>query len=332
MSTRRDLCITITSKPNDIDIKLKFGFFHELVRNKSLFLMLLPGALVLFLNNYLPMFGAVIAFKNFRFYEGGFISSLLKSEWCGFKNFEFMFMTPDAFNIIRNTLLYNLAFIISCSIISIAFAIMLNEIYSQKLAKFYQSSMFLPFFFSWVVFNYLVYSYLSPDKGFVNMTILKFFGKTPVSWYNEPRYWPVVIVLVNAWKWVGNNCIIYLAAIIAVDQQLYEAARIDGASRWKQIFHITIPQIAPVIIVMFLIFVGRIFNTDLGLFYQVPRNAALLRPVTQTLDAYIYQTLLGLGDIGMSSAGAFFQSVVGFFTIIAANLVVKKIDPESSLF
>jgi putative aldouronate transport system permease protein len=324
--------LRIISLKNDIDIKPASGFFHELRKNKALFLMLLPGALVLFLNNYLPMFGAIIAFKNFRFFDGGFISSLFQSEWCGFKNFEFMFATPDAFNIIRNTVLYNLAFIISCTIISIAFAIMLNEIYSQKLAKFYQSAMFLPFFFSWIVFNYLVYSYLSPDRGFVNMTVLKFLGKGPISWYNEAKYWPLVIILVNAWKWVGNNCIIYLAAIIAVDQELYEAARIDGASRWQQIIRITIPQIAPVIIVMFLIFVGRIFNTDLGLFFQVPRNAALLRPVTQTLDAYIYQTLIGLGDIGMSSAGAFFQSLVGFITIIAANLVVKKVDPESSLF
>ncbi len=332
MSVRNNLSFKRIFKANDIDIKPKNGFWHELVKNKALFLMLLPGALVLFLNNYLPMFGAIIAFKNFRFHEGGFIPSLLKSEWSGFKNFEFMFATPDAFNIIRNTLFYNLAFIITCTVISIAFAIMLNEIYSQKLAKFYQSAMFLPFFLSWVVFNYLVYAYLSPDKGFINMTVLKLFGQESISWYNEPKYWPLIIIIVNAWKWVGNNCIIYLAAIIAVDQELYEAARIDGANRWQQIIKITFPQIAPVIIVMFLVFVGRIFNTDLGLFFQVPRNAALLRPVTQTLDAYIYQTLIGLGDIGMSSAGAFFQSVVGFITIIAANLFVKKIDRESSIF
>jgi putative aldouronate transport system permease protein len=319
-------------RKNDIDIRPSYSFWHELRKNKALYLMILPGALILFLNNYLPMFGAIIAFKNFRFYDGGFISSLLKSEWSGFKNFEFMFATPDAYNMIRNTLLYNISFIVSCTIISIVFAIMLNEIYSQKLAKFYQSAMFFPFFLSWVVFNYLVYAYLSPERGFVNMTILKSLGIGPISWYNEPKYWPAIIIIVNAWKWVGNNCIIYLAAIIAIDQELYEAARIDGANRWRQVWNITIPQIMPVIIVMFLVFVGRIFNTDLGLFFQVPRNAALLRPVTQTLDAYIYQTLIGIGDIGMASAGAFFQSVFGFITIVAANLVVKKVDPDSSLF
>jgi putative aldouronate transport system permease protein len=324
--------VQLTSKKNDIDIKPATGFFHELRKNKALFLMLLPGAVILFLYNYLPMFGTLIAFKDFRFYDGSFISSLFKSEWIGLKNFEFLFKTPDAFEITRNTLLYNLVFVISCTIISIAFAIMLNEIFSRKLAKFYQSSMFLPYFLSMVVFNYLVFTYLSPDKGFINTHIFKFFGIAPIYWYNEPKYWPVIIIIVNAWKWVGNNCIIYLAAVMAIDQEMYEAARIDGASRWQQIFTITLPQITPVIIVMFLIFVGRIFNSDLGLFYLVPRNSGLLAPVTQTIDVYVYNTLTRIGDIGMSSAAALYQSVVGFITIIVANFAVKKIDPESSIF
>jgi putative aldouronate transport system permease protein len=209
---------------------------------------------------------------------------------------------------------------------------MLNEIYSRKLAKLYQSSMFLPYFFSWVVFSYLVYSFLSADKGFINMTILKWFGVSSVSWYNETKFWPAILIIVNAWKWVGNNCIIYLASIISIDQELYEAARIDGANRWQQIFKITIPQITPVIIVMFLLFVGRIFNTDLGLFFMVPRNAGMLYPVTRTIDVYVYNTLMANGDIGMSSAGAFLQSILGFITIIAANFAVKKVQPESSMF
>ncbi|WP_132014119.1 ABC transporter permease [Hydrogenispora ethanolica] len=308
------------------------GFWYELKKNKALFLMLLPGALVLFLYNYLPMFGSIVAFKNFYFSDGNFIISLFKSEWVGLKNFEFLFRSPDAYTIIRNTLLYNLAFIFSCTVIAIAFAIMLNEIFSRKLAKFYQSAMFLPYFLSWIVFTYLVYAYISPDKGFINMTIFKFFGIPPVSWYNETRYWPLIIVLVNGWKWIGNNCIIYLASIMAIDQELYEAARIDGAGRWHQITHITLPQIMPVIIVMFLVFVGRIFNTDLGLFFLVPRNSGLLYPVTQTIDVYVYNTLIRMGDIGMSSAAALYQSVVGFITIVLANLAVKKIDPESSIF
>lgn len=317
---------------NITNLRLKSNFGRELKKNKFLFLMLLPGAVVLFLYNYLPMFGIIIAFKDFRFHDGNFFSSLFKSEWIGFKNFEFLFRTPDAYQITRNTLLYNLTFIISCTIISIAFAIMLNEIYSRKLSKFYQSAMFLPYFLSWVVFSYLVYAYLSPDKGFLNKTVFKFLGINPVSWYGEPKYWPFIIVLVNAWKWVGNNCIIYLATIIGIDQELYEAARIDGAGRWQQITHITIPQITPVIIVMFLIFVGRIFNTDLGLFFLVPRNAGLLAPVTQTIDVYVYNTLLRMGDIGMSSAAALYQSAVGLITILAANLAVKKIDPDAGMF
>ncbi len=308
------------------------GFWYELKKNKALFLMLLPGALVLFLYNYLPMFGIIIAFKNFRFYDGNFFSSLFKSEWAGITNFQFMFATPDAFTMTRNTILYNIAFIISCTIIAIAFAIMLNEVYSRKLSKLYQSSMFLPYFLSWIVFSYIVYAYLSPDKGFINMSILKPLGMDRIFWYSETKYWPYVLIIVNAWKWVGNNCIIYLASIIGIDQEMYEAARIDGATRWQQITNITIPHITPVIIVMVLIFVGRIFNTDLGLFFLVPRNAGMLAPVTQTIDVYVYNTLLRNGDIGMSSAAAFYQSIVGFITIIAANYAVKKIDPEQAMF
>lgn len=309
----------------------KHGFFKELTKNKALFLMLLPGALILFLYNYLPMFGIVVAFKNYRI-DGGFFSSLLNSEWSGFGNFEYLFRSPDAFNMIRNTLLYNIAFVTSCTIIAIAFAIMLNEIYSRKLSKFYQSAMFLPYFLSWVVFSYLVQAFLSPDKGFLNMSIFKSFGIKSVYWYSEPVYWPYIILLVNAWKWVGNNCIIFLASIIAIDQELYEAARIDGASRWQQIIHITIPQITPVIIVMTLLFVGRIFNTDLGLFMLVPRNSGILSSVTWTIDVYVYNTLIRNGDIGMSSASALFQSVGGFITILLANFAVKKVDRDSAMF
>jgi putative aldouronate transport system permease protein len=308
------------------------NFGYHLQKNGALFLMLLPGALVLFLYNYLPMFGVIIAFKDFRFYDGSFFSSLLKSEWTGFKNFQFLFSTPDAYIIIRNTILYNLAFIISCTVIAIAFAIMLNEIFSRKLSKLYQSAMFLPNFLSWIVFSYLVYAFLSPDKGFINMSILKPLGIQPVFWYNELKVWPFVIIIVNAWMWVGNNCIIYLASIIGIDQEMYEAARIDGASRWQQIFKITLPQITPVIIVMLLIFVGRIINTDLGLFFLVPRNAGMLAPVTSTIDVYVYTTMIRNGDIGMSSAAAFFQSVVGFITIIVANIAVKKVDPDQGMF
>lgn len=308
------------------------GFFKELYKNKSLFLMLLPGVLVLFLNNYLPMFGVIIAFKNYKIFEGGFLNSLIQSDWSGFKNFEYMFSTPDAYLMIRNTVFYNLAFIITCTILSIGIAIALNEIFSRKLSKIYTSAMFLPYFLSWIVFSYLVYAYLSPDKGFINMSILKPLGIDKIFWYSEPKYWPFIIILVNAWYWVGNNVIIYLATIVGIDQELYEAARMDGASRFQQIFTITLPQIMPVIIVMLLIFVGRIINTDLGLFFLVPRNAGLLAPVTQTIDVYVYNTLIRNGDIGMSSAAAFFQSVVGFIVVLASNFAVKKIEPEQAMF
>jgi putative aldouronate transport system permease protein len=320
------------NQPAIIGVPRKGGFWRDFNKNKALLLMLLPGAVVLFLNNYLPMFGVIIAFKDFRFSSGSFFESLFTSEWCGLKNFEFLFRSPDTMNFIRNTILYNLAFIFTCTLISIAFAIMLNEIYSRKLSKFYQSSMFLPYFLSWIVFSYLVYSFLSPDKGFFNKSIFSFLGIKSVYWYSEPKWWPAIILIVNAWKWVGNNCIIYLATIIGIDQEMYEAARIDGASRWKQITNITLPHLMPVIIVMVLIFVGRIINTDLGLFMLVPRNSGMISSATWTIDVFVYNMLMRLGDIGMSSAAAFFQSVVGFVVIIAANFAVKKYNPEAGMF
>ena len=280
------------------------------------------------------MFGIVLAFKDYRIYtkDPSLFNNIMHSDWVGLKNFEFIFATTDSWKMIRNTIGYNALWIVLGLIIAVAFAIMLNEIYSRKLSKFYQSAMFLPYFLSWVVFSYLVQAFLSPDKGFLNMSIFKSFGIKSVYWYSEPVYWPYIILLVNAWKWVGNNCIIFLASIIAIDQELYEAARIDGASRWQQIIHITIPQITPVIIVMTLLFVGRIFNTDLGLFMLVPRNSGILSSVTWTIDVYVYNTLIRNWDIGMSSASALFQSVGGFITILLANFAVKKVDRDSAMF
>jgi putative aldouronate transport system permease protein len=209
---RQERCL-MSNQQNISRPSRKTGFWHELKKNRAMFLMLLPGVLVLFLYNYLPMFGIIIAFKNFMISDGNFFSSLFKSEWIGFKNFEFLFSTPDAFLITRNTILYNLAFITSCTIIALAFAIMLNEIRSRKLSRFYQGSMFLPYFLSWVIASYLLYSFISPDKGFINMTLFKSLGLPPISWYTESKYWPYIIIIINGWKWIGNNCIIYLASV-----------------------------------------------------------------------------------------------------------------------
>ena len=313
-------------------LRARKGLGRELRRNAPLFLMLLPGVLFLLVNNYLPMFGVIIAFKNFKFYGGGFISSLLQSKWVGFSNFNFLFGTQDAFIITRNTLLYNAAFIVVGLVVSVVIAICLNELRSRGLAKLYQSVMFLPYFLSWVVVSYIVFGFLSVDLGLVNRVITRVFGGTPVSWYSDVRSWPFIIVAVNTWKWAGYNSIIYLATIITFSSEYYDAACIDGAGKWQQVRRITIPLLSPLIILMTLLQIGRIFNADFGLFFHVPRNTGMLFPVTNVIDTYVYRGLMTMGDIGMSSAAALYQSVVGFILILAANLVVRKVSPENALF
>ncbi|NLG84582.1 MAG: sugar ABC transporter permease [Firmicutes bacterium] len=310
----------------------KRGFWHEFKKNKALFLMLLPGFIVLLLNNYLPMFGVIIAFKNFKFVGDTFIESLLKSEWVGFKNFKFLFNTADAYAITRNTLLYNLAFIVIGLVVAVGLAVALSEMRFPRLARIYQGAMFLPYFLSWVVASYLVYAFLGFDTGFINKTILARLGLPPVSWYNDPRPWPFILVFMHLWKWAGYNCVVYLAAILSIDPEYYEAAIIDGASKWQQITNITIPQLVPLMTVLTLLNIGRIFYADFGLFFHIPRNTGILYPVTNVIDTYVYNTLLYMGDIGMSSAAGLYQAVVGFTLVIITNTVIRKTNRDYALF
>lgn len=316
----------------DCSIKKRSPFFQELQKNKALLLMLLPGNIILLLFNYLPMFGVIIAFKNFKYFGNNFFGNLFESEWIGFKNFEYLFGTRDAIIITRNTLLYNLTFILIGLIVSIAIALMLNEICSCKMARIYQSAMFLPYFLSWVVVSYLVIAFLSTDYGFINRVVLEAFGIKPFPWYSVTKPWPLLLVFINSWKWCGYNSIIYLSAMMAIDQEYYEAAMIDGATKWQQIMGITLPRIMPVVIMVTLLNIGRIFNADFGLFFQVPRNMGILYPVTNVIDTYVYNSLIRMGDIGMSSAAALYQSFVGFVLVYLVNRFVRKTNKDYALF
>ncbi|HRS22208.1 MAG TPA: ABC transporter permease subunit [Clostridia bacterium] len=304
----------------------KPALLKELAKNKVLYLMLLPGLLVLLVNNYLPMFGIVIAFKDYNYAKG-----FWKSDWVGFNNFEYLFNSKAAFLITRNTILYNVAFIVIAATVAVVLAIIFNELLNRRMSKFYQSVMFLPYFFSWVVISYLVFALLSSDMGFVNKMLIK-NGMQPVEWYVDPRFWPLVIILVNTWKWTGYDSIIYLAAIIGFDKSLYEAAAVDGASRFQQITKVMVPMLMPVITVLTLIKVGRIFFTDFGLFFNIPRNSGPLYDVTNVIETYVFRALRQTGDIGMASAAGFYQAVVGFIVVLTANYIVRKIDKDSSLF
>lgn len=306
-------------------------FLKKLWKNKSWLLMVLPGTIWLLIFSYLPMFGTVLAFKDFKISPGGFIESLINSKWVGFDNFEFLFSSGDAFRITRNTVVYNLVFILLGLIFAVFVAIALSEISNKKLGKIYQTSMLFPHFLSWVIVSYFVFSFLSFDKGMLN-SILSAFGVDPVSWYSEPKHWPGILVFMNVWKGVGYGSIVYLAAIVGIDKTYYEAATIDGASKWQQIKNITIPLIVPLMIILTIMAIGGIFRSDFGLFYQVPRNSAVLYPVTDVIDTYIYKGLMNMGNIGMSTAAGLYQAVVGFILIMATNFAVKKIDPEYGLF
>jgi len=292
-----------------------------------LYVMLIPGLAYLLLNNYLPLFGLTIAFKNIDYSKG-----IWGSDWTGLSNFQYLFQTSDAFLITRNTLLYNAVFIVLGLGMAIMIAILLNEIKNKMATRLYQSVILLPFLISIIIVSYLVYSMLSPSTGFVNKTILPALGIDPISWYTEPKYWPYILVLVHLWKSVGYSCIVFLAAIIGIDPEYYEAARIDGASRWMQIRKITIPMISPVIVMMALLAIGRIFYSDFGLFYQVPMNSGALFETTNVIDTYVFRGLMQLGDIGMASAAGVYQSLVGFTLILIANFVVRKINKENALF
>ena len=297
-----------------------------LKRSIPIYLMALPGIIYMFINSYMPMPGIILAFKNYRARDG-----IYGSPWNGLKNFEYLFATSDAFVITRNTILYNVAFIVINLIFAVMVAIILSEL-TSKLKKFYQSVILLPYLLSAVIISYLVYAFLSADNGFFNKTILAALGKEPVAWYQEKKYWPFILVFVNLWKGIGYNCIIYLSTILGFDRAYYEAAAIDGATKWQQITKITLPLLRPTVIMLTLMAVGRIFYSDFGLFYQVPQNSGALYSVTNTIDTYVYRGLLELGNITMSAAAGVYQSLVGFVLILSANLLVKKIDPDSSLF
>ncbi len=291
------------------------------------YFMALPGAIYLLINNYIPMYGIIIAFKKLNFQKG-----IWGSDWNGFENFRFLFATKDAWTITRNTLAYNIVFFIVGTFFAITLAILINEIRNKHASKIYQSLVLLPFLMSWVVISYLAFAFLSGEVGLLNKTVLQIFGKDAVNWYQEPKYWPFILVFVNTWKTIGYSMIIYLSSVVGISPDYYEAAKLDGANKWQQIKKITLPLLKPTIITLLILSLGQIFRSDFGLFYQIPRNSGPLFPVTRTLDVYVYQALMKNSDYAMASAASVYQSFVGFALIIIANKIIKKYNPNSALF
>lgn len=299
----------------------------RLLKWTPVYLMMVPGALYLLINNYIPMFGLVIAFKQVDFQKG-----ILGSPWCGLQNFQFLFQTKDAFVITRNTILYNVCFILLNTVIGIMFAIFICDIVWKVGKKIYQSALLFPYLMSWVIVGYIIYAIFSMQYGIANKTILPMLGINPVMWYNTPKYWPAILIITNTWKGIGYGCLIYISSINGIEASYYEAAELDGANKLQQVWNITIPEILPSVITLTLLSIGRIFYSDFGLFYQIPRDSGLLYSVTDTIDTYVYRGLMKLGNIGMSSAVGFYQSIVGFILVLFSNWVVGKISPDNALF
>lgn len=304
--------------------RLMYGFKKA---NYELIAMLLPGIIALVVFSYIPIVGIIVAFKNVDY-----SNTMWSAPWCGFENFKFLLSTPDAWVITRNTLLYNFVFIGLGAVLNVGVAILLSELYSKKLAKIYQNILFLPHLFSIVIVSYLVYGFLSTDYGWFNTTLLPKLGIKPINWYNTVGVWPFILIFVKFWSTTGYGSVLYISGMAGIDPALYEAAEIDGAGRWQKIIYVTIPSLTPILVVNIILGLGGMFRGDFGLFYNVTMNSSALYPVTNVIDTYIFNALLVTGDTGISSAGAFFQSVMGFVTIVLANLVVKKIDPEKSFF
>lgn len=295
-------------------------------RNLQLWTLAFPAVLLLLVFNYAPMFGIVLAFKDYKVPKG-----IFGSPWAGMENFKFFFESQDAARVIRNTLGLNLLFIVAGIVLGVIFALIMYEVKRPGQIKTYQTISIIPSFISWVAVGYIVYSLLDPTKGIMNQ-ILAVFGVEGIDWYSSPQYWPVILLIAKVWQSVGLGSIIYYAALMGVDNDLYEAADMDGANKLQKTLHISIPQIVPIIIVMALLDVGKIFRADFGLFYNVTRDVGALYSTTDVIDTYVFRALMQQGNIGMASAVGLVQSVVCFVTLVTTNWIVKKISPENSLF
>jgi len=300
--------------------------FHEFRKHWRLWLMAAPAILSLFFFNYLPMGGLVMAFQRLDYRKGIFTSPFV-----GLKNFQFLFATQDAWTITRNTVLYNVVFIVLGLLCSILLALILSELSCKRWSKTLQTVFIMPHFLSMVVLSTVLYAFLSPTNGFVN-NVLESMGKDPINWYNWKTPWPYLLVLVHLYQSVGYSSIIYMAVISGIPTEYYEAAALDGANKLQQALHITIPNLRAIICINLIRSIGSIFRADFGLFYSVPRDSGMLYSVTDVLDTYIYRGLTTLNNPGMSTAAGLYQSVVGFVLVLVANKIISRIDDDCAMF
>lgn len=301
---------------------------HTLRRkdNLQLFTLTWPGLILMVLFNYLPMMGLVLAFKKFRAVDG-----IFGSAWNGLENFEFFFKSGIVGRLLKNTLGMNLLFLITNTVITVILALLLFELHNRKAIRVYQTVIFLPFIVSWVAAAYALYANISESYGIIN-SVLSFLGLKTVAWYKEVGAWPWIMTICYLWKQIGYGMIIYYGNLMAVDSSYYEAATLDGANRFQQAWYISWPSIRPVVIMFFILTLGRVFSADFGMFYYLPKNSTLLYEVTDVIDTYVYRALRESGNVGMSVAIGLMQSVAGLIVLLVANKFAKKIDEGGAVF
>lgn len=316
-STVKDLPAPTAKKPK--------GFLHEIARNKILYLMCVPGLIILIMFNYIPFAGIWMAFTDFNVVDG-----IFGSKFVGLNNFKFFFAENMGWKVTYNTLIINFFSIIFGILIPVSIAVLLNEIRVAAFKKITQSMMFFPYFLSWVVVGAIIYGIFSSDIGVLN-NMLKMFGMEPISWYSEPKYWKAIIILASVWKWSGYNSIIYMAAMANFDSSLYEAAKVDGASKLQRIMYLTVPMLKPTMIVLTLLSVGRIFYGDFGMIYGIVGNNPVLGEAVSVIDTYVYSSMRSLG-FSYATAVGLMQSVMGLILVTAANRTAKKLNDGEGLF
>ncbi|MBO6232198.1 MAG: sugar ABC transporter permease [Ruminiclostridium sp.] len=299
---------------------------------RQLNIMTLPAVIWYGLFCYLPLFGIAFAFKDFTPVPGRslFENLFINSPWVGLRNFSYLFRNPLSRSVILNTLFYNSIFIVAGIVVSVSLAILLSEVHQKKFRALVQMTLVLPYFISWVVIAYCVYAFLSTDLGLINH-ILTALGADPVQWYQSPESWRGILIVLEIWKTTGYTMIIYLCSITNIDRTLYEAAALDGATFLQRVRFITLPQLRPTIATLFILSIGSIMSSDFGLFYQVPMDSGALQEVTQTLDVYVYKSLMYEANFSYSSAAAFLQSSVGCILLVISNIITRRIDKDSAL-
>lgn len=306
--------------------KRKSGILSDLLRHKMLLLMLLPAVAYVVIFNYIPLAGGVIAFKDYNYAKG-----IFGSDWCGLKNFKFFFSSGAAARVTMNTVVYNLLFMFFDVVLQLSVAVFLSEIAGKYFKKVSQTLLLMPYFVSWVVAGAILLSILGYENGVIN-SILVSLGLERISFTTNPSYWPALFVFFHVWKGLGYGAVVYLAAITGIDQELYDAANVDGANIFERIRHITLPALKPTVVILILLSLGNIIRGDFGMFWNLTGNNPMLYEVSDIVDTYVYRSMIQTQDFGMSAAAGLYQSVLGFAIIITANTIIKKVQPDYVLF